>query len=153
MSPHDSLFVALILTAGSFFINIPSANAVSWAIVALDAECDASADEVLLQIFERTSLTNCQQSCAGTDKCKTITYYFEGLCKHFSTSCTDLKRTDGDTSLSLRLVSGSSTDRPAATGMMTPALTTIKKSYHGHHSKLNHHANHDLHNSSDDYAN
>lgn len=58
--------------------------------------CDAGAGEVYLgQTSNRVSdLEACKKSCKDAAKCKSITFFADKWCSHFSTACTKTKVTD-----------------------------------------------------------
>ena len=50
-------------------------------------ECDVSKGEVWLQTEKVTSFAECRESCEDAARFNSITFYFDGDCGHFSTSC------------------------------------------------------------------
>merc|ERR1719201_1272765 len=67
----------------------------TWVELGSDTACDAGAGEV----YRRQSpgkvsdIATCKQSCEDDQECKSITFFRYGWCSHFSTECTNTKRT------------------------------------------------------------
>ena len=80
----------------------------SWVEVGPNLECDGSAGEVFLESSRGKvpHIKACKKSCEYAEKCKSISYFKNGFCTHWSTSCTKTKWTK-KVAMSLRLSFGS----------------------------------------------
>ena len=99
----------------------------SWRDVAVGVVCDTDAGEKYLDNSpgKGSSLDQCKQSCQNSAECQSITYFNSGWCSHFSTSCTNTKKSKKAASFRLIADSGptSTQDTPTTT---TAAPTTTK---------------------------
>ena len=77
----------------------------TWEDIGSNTECDAGAGEVYhMQSSSKVSdLAACKKSCEeSTDGCQSITFFDNGWCSHFSTSCMKTKLTSKV--ISMRLI-------------------------------------------------
>ena len=84
-----------------------------WHNVGLDLECDTSTGEMQLNdrsltIFQ--SIQGCQDACEADSGCRSITYFMaNGMCKRYSTPCTNIK--SSLEAISLRFVDSAQSQR------------------------------------------
>ena len=84
-----------------------TANAkTSWRLVGPKTACDTGADEVYMQNSPGTvsNLKQCKTSCEQAAECRSITYYDNGWCSHYSTPFTT---TLSHNAVALQIISGS----------------------------------------------
>jgi len=79
-------------TGATTVLFVPGA-AEGWAIAGDGQQCDSGAGEVYLKtshvsVTLEKCLTSCRQSASG---CKSITFFQDGWCSHFSSACTKTK--------------------------------------------------------------
>lgn len=72
----------------------PAPNGCKWGHSSHNVKCDQSAGEKIMRQSSVTvpSLEECKQSCEDAVGCRSITYFKTGWCAHFSTPCTNIKK-------------------------------------------------------------
>jgi len=66
----------------------------TWGHVILAAKCDRNAGEVIQKrsSVQASSLEECKESCEGAVGCRSISFFQNGWCAHYSTPCTNIKK-------------------------------------------------------------
>merc|ERR1712032_989043 len=66
----------------------------AWGDVLVDAKCDKDAGEVMQKTssVQASSLEECKTSCEDATGCRSITFFKNGWCAHYSTPCTNIKK-------------------------------------------------------------
>ena len=66
----------------------------TWEQGSTNAKCNQAAGEVALKKSSVmvSSLEQCKKSCEDAAGCRSITYFATGWCAHFSTPCTNTKK-------------------------------------------------------------
>ena len=69
-------------------------NGCKWGRSSRNAKCKQGAGEVPLRksSVRTSSLEKCKESCENAPGCQSVTYFKTGFCAHFSTSCTNIKK-------------------------------------------------------------
>merc|ERR1719174_2342913 len=80
---------------------LPSILCNEWVDLDPNTECDAGAGEVYRKQSpgKVSDLAACKKSCEDDASCKSITFFLDKWCSHFSTACTRTKVTDNAISL------------------------------------------------------
>merc|ERR1712151_870508 len=68
----------------------------SWQSVGSKLQCDTGAGEVYLQSSpgKVSGIELCKMSCEDSEECQSITYYKSTWCSHYSTPCTNTKKSN-----------------------------------------------------------
>merc|ERR1712032_962993 len=93
-SHFSSKCTRLVDSAGAKTVRFEAgAQAKSWAIAGDGKECDSGSGEVYLNSSPGNggTLAQCLTKCGQSASCKSITFYQDGWCSHFSSACTKTK--------------------------------------------------------------
>jgi len=96
----------------------PTMPSTRWELISSDKGCDfrSSSESYLAgRSRKQPSLSLCQESCEALPNCVSITYYTNGWCSQFSTSCSNLKAEPA----------GAETYRKSGTSSTTATTTTV----------------------------
>ena len=95
----------------------------TWAAILKNTACNARAGEKYLSASSKkvSDEEACKQSCEDAAACRSITFWSNGWCSHFSTEC-KARKADSN-AISIQLSRKSTKDRPATTTTAPPATT------------------------------
>ena len=107
-------FVDITGAASLTFQSVDEAPVLGWSLVGYSQACNIGGGEVYLgSSSKRTdSLSHCLASCAQQSKCKSITFWGNNFCSHFSTTCDNVHQYDNKPVISFRFHKEASTTSP-----------------------------------------
>ena len=87
---------------------------IGWSLIGYSQACDIGAGEVYLSSSSKkvASLSQCLASCEQQSECKSITFWGNNFCSHFSTTCDSLHQYDNKRLASFRVRKEASTTPP-----------------------------------------
>ena len=96
----------------------------TWAAILKSTACNARAGEKYLSASSKkvSNEEACKQSCEAVTACRSITFWSNGWCSHFSTECKERKA--DSSAISIQLSRKGTKGRPATTTTTAPPATS-----------------------------